>query len=54
MASGVICATIEPPNCFKFLPTLLVFSSDKLWAQVMTQLIKKLCVGWKHKKERFS
>ena len=54
MALGVICTTTEPWNCFKFLPTLLVFSSDKLWAQVMTQLTKKLYAGWKHKKERFS
>lgn len=36
MASGVICTTIEPPKCFKFLLALLVFSSDKLWAQVIT------------------
>lgn len=45
MASGFICTAIEPPNCLKFLLTSLVFSIDKLWAQVMTRLIRKLVVG---------
>lgn len=53
MASGLICTTIEPPNCFKFLPTSLVFSSDKLWAQVMTQLIRRLCWLETHEVEVF-
>lgn len=54
MASQVICATTEPPNCFQFLPTLHVFSSDSWVITWAHGLIKKLCGDWKHKKGSFS
>lgn len=52
MVSGGICIAVEPPDCFKFLPTSLVFAADKLWALMVTPCWSRNSSSWEHEIRR--